>query len=49
MLDYRFSRSAALLVGYRFLDVDYEQGSGEDLFKFDVQFSGPEIGVAFFF
>lgn len=49
LLGYQFYPGAALLAGYRFLYVDYDEGSGKNLFKLDVLFSGPEVGIAFFF
>ena len=39
----------SLYVGYRALDMDYESGSGNDLFRYDVLTAGPQIGVAFRF
>ena len=46
---YRFNKNVALAVGYRWLDVDYEDGSGSDEFKYDVSLSGPFVGLAFEF
>jgi len=37
----------SFLAGYRVLDVDYEDGSGSDYFKFDVTVHGPLLGVNF--
>jgi hypothetical protein len=34
---------------YRALDIDYDQGSGATLFKFDVLMHGPLLGAAFRF
>ncbi len=45
MLVRNFQGRTSLAFGYRFLDVDYEDGSGADLFKFDVQMSGPIVGL----
>lgn len=38
-----------VVAGYRYLDADYEDGSGTDLFKYDMVTSGPGIGVSFKF
>ncbi len=35
------------LAGYRVLDADYEDGSGNDYFQFDVNVHGPLLGVNF--
>jgi hypothetical protein len=37
----------SFLAGYRVLDVDYEDGSGNDYFKFDATVHGPLLGVNF--
>ena len=38
-----------LLIGYRHLDVDYEDGSGASRFKMDVSEGGPTVGFAWGF
>lgn len=43
------SKSTSILLGYRLLDVDYEDGSGADYFKFDTISQGPVVGVRFQF
>jgi opacity protein-like surface antigen len=35
--------------GYRYIDMDYEDGEGTSLFKYDMAISGPVLGVAFTF
>ncbi len=40
-------KNTDLLLGYRHLDVDYETGSGVNRFEFDVEQSGPIVGVNF--
>jgi len=40
-------KHVSLLFGYRYMDVDYEDGSGADLFKYDVNMHGPLLGVNF--
>ena len=44
-VDWYFAKTAWLQAGYRFVDVDYETGSGSDLFKYDVLTHGPQVGV----
>jgi len=48
-LQYHLSRTVSLGVGYRALDIDYEQGSGASRFKFDVLMHGPVPGAVFHF
>jgi len=38
---------ASFLAGYRALDVDCEDGSGSDFFKFHATFYGPMLGLNF--
>jgi hypothetical protein len=45
----RISRLLSIHVAYRFLDMDYESGTGADAFTYDVSTYGPEIGLAFHF
>lgn len=49
LLSYRTSQSGRLLFGYRILDVDRENGSGADFFKYDVTYKGPILGYSFSF
>ena len=46
---YYLSRAVSLDVGYRVLDIDYDQGSGANLFRFDVRMHGPLLGAVFRF
>jgi hypothetical protein len=48
-LQFHLSRCFSLGVGYRALDIDYEQGSGARRFKFDVIMHGPLLGAVFHF
>lgn len=48
-LDYRVSRLISLRFGYRWLDVDFDSGGSTPLFVFDVQMSGPVLGLTFHF
>lgn len=43
------TRHSQLAFGYRHMDVDYEDGAGSTLFKFDAAMSGPIVGVNFTF
>ncbi|MFA6956554.1 MAG: outer membrane beta-barrel protein [Thermoanaerobaculia bacterium] len=47
--EYAFSDRASAMLGYRLLDVDYEDGSGADYFKYDTTTQGPAAGVRFRF
>lgn len=38
-----------VLAAYRYFDMDYENGSGVDYFKYDMATSGPGLGVIFTF
>jgi hypothetical protein len=40
----QFKGHMGLVVGYHMMDVDYEDGSGADLFVFDAQMAGPILG-----
>ena len=48
-VNYRFSDTLQLQVGYRYLSVDYDDGSGSKRFLYDVDFSGPYVGLQFRF
>lgn len=48
-IDFRASNLISILGGYRFLSNDYETGSGEELFHYDMNISGPALGVSFVF
>jgi hypothetical protein len=47
--DYKFSELFQLGLGYRYISVDYEKGTGEDHFLFDVNTKGPAIRFGFNF
>ncbi|HEY8519640.1 MAG TPA: hypothetical protein VIN61_06145 [Gammaproteobacteria bacterium] len=40
-----FGDQLGVIFGYRIIDVDYEDGEGATRFLFDVQSSGPVIGI----
>jgi hypothetical protein len=44
---WRFARWGSIQAGYRWLDVDYETGSGDSRFKYDMLIKGPQIGLTF--
>jgi opacity protein-like surface antigen len=44
-----FTDSLSLDLGYRWLDVDYSTGEGNELFTYDVLTHGPVVGVGFRF
>ena len=43
------SDHATLAIGYRILDVDYEQGSGSERFKYDLTTQGFATGFLWTF
>ncbi len=47
--DYKFSELFQLGLGYRYISLNYEEGSGEDRFLFDVNTKGPVIRFGFNF
>lgn len=40
-------KHVSLIAGYRYMGIDYENGSGADLFKYDMTMHGPLLGVNF--
>jgi hypothetical protein len=46
---YRLGRTANLWFGYRYLDIDYDTGSGAKKFAFDTAIHGPILGASFHF
>jgi hypothetical protein len=46
---YNFSKLFSTAIQYRWLGLDYETGSGSDLFRYDMNIFGPEIAFAFHF
>ena len=47
--DWRIGKTVGMVFGYQVLDVDYEDGEGSDLFRFDAAIAGPLVGVTFAF
>jgi hypothetical protein len=48
-VQYHLSRTVSLGMGYRAFSIDYEKGSGNDRFRYDVLMHGPALGAAFHF
>lgn len=46
---YRFSKLFQLSAGYRVIDIDYEKGSGDERFKYDMTTFGPVVKLGFNF
>jgi len=49
VLLWHFGRNKHLDLGWRYYDVDYESGSGQTRFKWDVAQSGPVVGFSWEF
>ncbi|MGH7244161.1 MAG: hypothetical protein ACREJD_12165 [Phycisphaerales bacterium] len=49
MANYNLNRNFAIFAGWRWLSDDYKKGSGLDRFEYDIQFSGPFVGVKILF
>lgn len=47
--NWRVSEHGSVLLGFRYLDVDYDDGSGTGRFKWDVIEGGPTVGFAWRF
>lgn len=47
LFEYQPWKHVSLLAGYRYMGIDYEDGSGPDLFKYDVTMHGPLLGLNF--
>lgn len=48
-LRWQLSPRTALVLAYRHIDMDYEDGEGDDFFKYDVATTGPAMGAVFTF
>jgi hypothetical protein len=48
-IGYRASDLVSIILGYRAIDMDYEDGEGGNRFAYDVLTAGPQLGVAFRF
>jgi hypothetical protein len=46
-IGYRFTKLFQLSAGYRVIAMDYETGTGDDYFKYDVDTSGPVLRLGF--
>lgn len=47
--DWQFAKWGSLQAGYRWLDMDYESGSGSSRFRYDMLTQGPQLGFTFHF
>jgi hypothetical protein len=45
--EFRCSEHCRLMLGYRLLDIDQEQGRGDDRFEYDMQLRGPIARIGF--
>lgn len=45
--DYKWKENWSLLIGYRILDIDYEDGSGANRKAFDLQMDGPALALTY--
>jgi hypothetical protein len=48
-LEYRFGRVFSLGAGWAVMDADYTAGRGDDLFRWNLTLSGPQVIAAFRF
>ena len=48
-LSIKLTQKASLELGYRWLDLDYVTGEGNDQFRYDVLTQGPVVGFGFRF
>lgn len=47
-LDYQFKEWGSVFLGYRWLDYDYDEGSGADRYAYDALQQGPLAGITFY-
>jgi hypothetical protein len=48
-IEWRFVPSASAMVGFRYLKIDLEKGSGARTFNADIEMFGPFLAVGFYF
>ncbi len=48
-IGWKVSDLVTVILGYRAIDIDYEDGSGLEYFHYDLLMAGPQLGVAFRF
>ncbi len=48
-IGFNASKLVTIFLGYHAIDMDYEDGSGRDLFRYDMLIAGPQLGAAFRF
>lgn len=44
---YKPWKHVSFIFGYRYMDIDYEDGSGSNLFEYDITMKGPVLGLNF--
>ena len=49
LVGYQFTEQSALWLGYKHLDVDYEEGTGSNKFAMDMSLSWPVLGFSYRF
>lgn len=49
LFGYRFNEHINGWIGYRYLDIDYDDGSGASEFNYDMAIHGPTSGASFHF
>lgn len=47
IVDYQFKDWGSVFFGYRWMDYDYEEGTGQDRYAYDALQQGPLVGVSF--
>ena len=48
-IGFKVSNVVSIILGYRAIDMDYQDESGDELFGYDMLIAGPQLGVAFHF
>ena len=48
-LEWRFVPRASALVGWRYMNIDIEKGSGAQTFNADIEMNGPFLGLSLYF
>ena len=46
IFDYRFKNWGSAFVGYRYMDFDYDEGTGDDRYAYDAVQQGPLVGIS---
>ncbi len=48
MVDYQFKKWGSIFAGYRWMDYDYDSGSGQDRYAYNALQQGPLLGLSFY-